>query len=106
MYDPCSKMEEIYRVNARDIAIANIFESSNGNIFKKRPVKSSKNTNIRKRSIKTSDKRKEEDQEVKISLNKFLKTSTSPKITKKGVISLDQSTLDPCLASQIKDAIK
>jgi hypothetical protein len=57
-----SKMEEVFRANVRDIVIANIFESSNGNIFKKRPQKSSKNTNIRKRSIKTSDKRREEEQ--------------------------------------------
>jgi hypothetical protein len=49
-----SKMEEVFRANVRDIAIANI--------FKKRPQKSSKNTNIRKRSIKTSDKRREEEQ--------------------------------------------
>lgn len=86
-------MEEIFRANVRDIAIANIFESGAVNIFKKKPNKVNKNANIRKRSIKTSDKRRE-DEEVKESLNKFLKTSTSPKIPKKYIISLDQSTME------------
>jgi hypothetical protein len=54
-------MEEVFRANVRDIAIAHIFESSGANIFKKRPQKTSKQTNIRKRSIKTSDKRREEE---------------------------------------------
>jgi hypothetical protein len=93
-------MEEVFRANIRDIAIANIFESSNGNIFKKRPAKGNKNAAIRKRSIKTTDKRREEE-EAKVSVNKFLKTSTSPKIGKKCVISLDQSSLEPAEASSV-----
>lgn len=92
-------MDEVFRVNARDLAITNLFESANGNIFKKRPNKGgNKNTVIRKRSIKTTDKRREEE-DAKVSLNKFLKTSTSPKIGKKCVISLDQSSLEPAEAN-------
>jgi hypothetical protein len=53
-------MEEVFRANIRDIAIANLFDSNNSNIFKKRPTKGgNKNTVIRKRSIKTTDKRRE-----------------------------------------------
>lgn len=55
-------MEEIFRANVRDIAIANIFESGAVNIFKKKPNKVNKNANIRKRSIKTSDKRRDDDE--------------------------------------------
>jgi hypothetical protein len=96
IYEPpnVSRIEEVFRANVRDIAIANIFDSSNGNIFKKRPAKA-KNPAIRKRSIKTTEKRRGEDEEAKTSLNKFLKTSTSPKLGKKCLMSLEQSSLDP-----------
>ena len=87
-------MEEVFRVNAREIAIAHVFESSNVNIFKKRPTKNNKNPTIRKRSIKTTEKKRDEE-EAKASHNKFLKTSTSPKFNKKCVMSLDQSSLEP-----------
>lgn len=52
-------MDEVFRVNARDLAITHLFDSANANIFKKRPTKGgNKNAFIRKHSIKTTDKRR------------------------------------------------